>query len=262
MVRRTTDELAFLLWQERGCPLWDQQRDHYRATLIEGQYRYYLAYEAEHNTENAIDRLTQSVQGSGIFLLAVLDGSTERMEAVFRSVFLASKFNGAIPSPALVADKENNFVRMCHNAWSEASERSSRYSDETFQYRDSCLSVFSEIEKGSLFVALSSAVRLNGTLSNFNQTHGLPWQDQVHARISIAETINLAVRNLYFANRGNLILSPSFLPLLDASELTLLRATGLRSGAPRNAREGLIERTRTDRKPAIQPTVPPVVLLT
>lgn len=227
------DPLVKRLHYQRGCPSSDISRDKERAGLIREQYPFYLAHQMETAGAQTIGKIAAVVPAASVVLVAVMDGSTETMQAAYERVFLASPFNGKKPTPKLMARKEQDFVQYCQESGIEAKTLfcSGGESNEAFPYRDACIATFGDEEVAALSDALSCAVDLLHTMQEQNQLRQLDWQDQCHARISVADTVSLALSNLYFARRGNLILAPQLIAGLSNRELKMLSAMRMRSGA-------------------------------
>ncbi len=234
----TIEVLARQFWAVRGEPKGDADRDYYLAKKTVSQFEYYLAHKAEVDALSAarkLQRLLPSTTEAQVVVLAVLDGSTESMIAACERLYRHSPYNGVVPEPRLTSAKEADFVHACHNSFSMAQQQLSRETlDETsFPYRDAYLARFESPTQSpdeGLAEALAGAVGLKDALAVENCTRSLAWDAQIHARVSIAETVELAVSNLPLARRGDILLTPGLSRGLPRSLLQILRASGLRGG--------------------------------
>lgn len=231
-------ERAYYLWEQRNRPDGDAQRDLFRAREIEAQLPFYLAYQSENSSDAAIQAIQDAcpqlaAMDNPVVVLAVLDGSTESMTAVYERVYRASPGNGKKPSPQLVGHKESTFRSLWCECWNDGEQSVclDQDAENQFPFRDTCLGLFSNDSHADAVVrAMASVMRMQHLLAEHNHSSGLAWDAQIHGRFSVADSVAVAVTNLKFCRRRDVILTPGLAETLSPSELRLARAAGVRSG--------------------------------
>lgn len=216
--------IAWRMWAETNLS----------ACLIPGVLRPYLALAAGTASNslsqqlNSICELGPHLQAAGF--LAVLDGAPEcaqhHSERHLGNGVAWDDINGA---------KDGTFFEYCRDTLAlhrgkiiEGGKlrpcREIVEQDRAFE--DGCLGCFQGASAGC--DAITAALRLRSFLVSQNYRQELPWQDQLHPRIVVASTWDMAMRGLLLARRGDIVVEDVlFSPLGDCAKRTLL-ADGIR----------------------------------
>jgi class 3 adenylate cyclase len=153
----------------------------------------------------------------GTFLIAILDGSDQYAER-----------HGELRA----YQKEQLHLRVSRRAIESRGGLVAEFKDRTPYFRDASIGCFDG--KDSFFAALSAALAIHRFLGDWNEEHGLGWEEQVHSRLGVSRFSFLdALACVQQAQRREIILAEGEEELLSLRERQLLDgAANIRSGLP------------------------------
>jgi hypothetical protein len=210
-----------------GSNLWDCR--------VEGVARPYLALAASRKCEALAARLAQVCQVGTerriVAFVAALDGAPEY--ARFR---LAGRHAGAgTPSEDGLERKDGSFFETCRSVLAlhrarivegggVCSSREAMTHERTFQ--DACIGCF----KGdaSLCAGVVAALHLRRFLDGSNYRQADSWQEERHARIVVASSWQMALRELAYAYRDEILIESDAFSSLEGHLKQTWLAAGVR----------------------------------
>lgn len=246
MLKRNKQELAYDLWRRSGSPCGDDKRDWLFAEGLINDLGRYFSEEAVQDPSGLSDYLAGLLEDAGIpsekslWVLSVLDGAPEHRDAIVDGVRRASPFNGVHPQTAvhLIRRKTDAFYDLCSENFRlygasldfnldarETGKGSRRVSE------DSCIALFRGEPEESIPLAIRASLQLNRCLKTWNDERQLPWNEQLHMRVSIGPTIEQTIGGLLLTWRDEISVDHRCLMRLEQHARQMLYSMGVRANS-------------------------------